>query len=108
MLRHPPRASYPQGNTGSTPRDAVIRSLPRPTGHYGRKSRMDTLELELRQVLPKTEINRRGFAVTALATGFALAVSPVGAQTITTGTENRSGQDTFVIPLIFQYVSSKN
>lgn len=45
---------------------------------------MDTLELELRQVLPKTEINRRGFAVTALATGFALAVSPVGAQTITT------------------------
>ncbi len=45
---------------------------------------LDTLELELRQVLPKTDINRRGFAVTALATGFALAVKPVGAQTITT------------------------
>src|SRR5688572_8015646 len=47
---------------------------------------MDTLELEIRQVLPKTDINRRGFAVTALATGFALAVRPVGAQTITTDT----------------------
>lgn len=45
---------------------------------------MDMLERELRQVLPKTEIDRRGFAVAALATGFALAVKPVGAQTITT------------------------
>lgn len=47
---------------------------------------MDTLERELRQVLPKADISRRGFAVTTLATGFAMAVTPVGAQTITTDT----------------------
>ncbi|MGE4064945.1 MAG: dienelactone hydrolase family protein [Rhodospirillaceae bacterium] len=48
---------------------------------------MDTLDLELRQVLPKAELGRRGFAVSALATGFALAVRPAGAQTITTDTK---------------------
>jgi len=47
---------------------------------------MDTLDQEIRQVFPQPEINRRGFAVAALATGFALAVRPVGAQTITTDT----------------------
>jgi carboxymethylenebutenolidase len=35
-------------------------------------------------LLPKTEFTRREFVVTSLAAGFALAVEPVGAQTITT------------------------
>lgn len=35
----------------------------------------------------KTTLTRREFVVTTLATGFALAVQPVSAQTITTGTE---------------------
>lgn len=39
---------------------------------------------ELRGLLPKTEFTRREFVMTALATGFALAVRPVSAQTITT------------------------
>src|SRR5215510_1917732 len=38
-------------------------------------------------LLPKTDFTRRGFVVTTLASGFALAVQPVTAQTITTGTE---------------------
>jgi carboxymethylenebutenolidase len=37
--------------------------------------------------LPKTEFNRREFVVTTLAAGFALAVQPVSAQTITTDTQ---------------------
>lgn len=42
---------------------------------------------ELLSLLPKSEFTRRGFVVTTLATGFALAVQPVTAQTITTDTE---------------------
>lgn len=38
----------------------------------------------LRDLLPKTGFTRREFVVTALAAGFALAVRPVSAQTITT------------------------
>jgi len=37
-------------------------------------------------LLPKVDFNRRGFVVTTLASGFALAVRPVSAQTITTDT----------------------
>src|SRR5919197_3401135 len=37
-------------------------------------------------LLPE-EVTRRGFIVTSLAAGFALAVQPVAAQTITTDTE---------------------
>ncbi len=43
--------------------------------------REDTVSL-----LPKTEFTRREFVVTSLAAGFALAVQPVAAQTITTDT----------------------
>jgi carboxymethylenebutenolidase len=39
-----------------------------------------------RNVLPKTNFTRREFVVTALAAGFALAVRPVSAQTVTTDT----------------------
>jgi carboxymethylenebutenolidase len=42
---------------------------------------------ELLSLLPKAELTRRGFVVTTLATGFALAVQPVMAETITTDTE---------------------
>jgi carboxymethylenebutenolidase len=39
---------------------------------------------DLRSLLPETECSRRQFVVTALSAGFALAVQPVTAQTITT------------------------
>ena len=41
---------------------------------------------DLTRLTPKTEFTRREFVVTTLATGFALAVQPVSAQTITTDT----------------------
>jgi carboxymethylenebutenolidase len=45
------------------------------------------MENELRSLSPKTEFTRREFIVTTLAAGFALAVRPVSAQTITTDTK---------------------
>lgn len=42
---------------------------------------------DLLSLLPKTDFTRRGFVVTTLATGFALAVQPVSAETITTDAE---------------------
>ena len=42
---------------------------------------------ELLSLLPKPDLTRREFVVTTLAAGFALAVQPVSAQTITTDTE---------------------
>src|SRR5262245_22982305 len=44
------------------------------------------MEEEVRSLLPKTTFTRREFVMTALAAGFALAVRPVSAQTITTDT----------------------
>jgi carboxymethylenebutenolidase len=41
---------------------------------------------DLLSLLPSVEFTRRGFVVSSLATGFALAVQPVSAQTITTDT----------------------
>jgi carboxymethylenebutenolidase len=43
-----------------------------------------TMHEDLLSLLPKTEFTRREFVVTTLATGFALSVQPVSAQTITT------------------------
>jgi len=48
---------------------------------------MSILEQELASQHPRVEVNRRGFIVTALATGFAAAVQPVSAQTITTDSD---------------------
>src|SRR5882724_6737450 len=42
------------------------------------------MDEEVRSLLLKTEFTRREFVMTALAAGFALAVRPVSAQTITT------------------------
>lgn len=42
---------------------------------------------DLLSLLPKSDFTRRGFVVTTLASGFALAVQPVSAQTITTSAE---------------------
>jgi carboxymethylenebutenolidase len=42
---------------------------------------------EIINFLPKTDFTRRGFVMTTLATGFALAVQPVSAETITTSAE---------------------
>lgn len=42
---------------------------------------------DLRSFLPKSDFTRRDFVVTTLATGFALAVQPVAADTITTDTK---------------------
>jgi len=39
---------------------------------------------ELRSLLPRVDFTRRGFVVTTLAAGFALATQPVTAETITT------------------------
>ncbi len=47
----------------------------------------DALRTEIQSLLPRTEISRREAIVTTLATGFALAVSPAGAGTITTSSE---------------------
>lgn len=44
---------------------------------------MDTIEA-LQGLLPRSQWSRRGFVMTSLATGFALSVQPVSAQTITT------------------------
>ncbi len=44
------------------------------------------MDEELRSLMPRTEFTRREFVMTALAAGFALAVRPVSAQTITTDT----------------------
>jgi carboxymethylenebutenolidase len=48
---------------------------------------MDTLDQELLSHHPAQALKRRGFIMTALGSGFALAVSPVGAQTITTDSD---------------------
>ena len=45
---------------------------------------MTLLEQEVASQLPKASFTRRGFVVTALGSGFAAAVMPVSAQTITT------------------------
>src|SRR5438093_10931536 len=42
------------------------------------------MDEEVRGLLPKTTFTRREFVITTLAAGFALAVRPVSAQTITT------------------------
>lgn len=42
---------------------------------------------DLKSLLPKLELNRREFVVTSLISGFALAVQPVTADTITTDTK---------------------
>ncbi|MBO0737524.1 MAG: dienelactone hydrolase family protein [Alphaproteobacteria bacterium] len=47
---------------------------------------MDALESGLGELLPRTAWTRRGFIVTSLASGFALSVQPVSAETITTDT----------------------
>ena len=45
---------------------------------------MSVLDQEINSQLPKASFTRRGFVVTALGSGFAAAVMPVGAQTIAT------------------------
>ena len=42
---------------------------------------------EIVNFVAQSEFTRRGFVVTSLATGFALAVQPVSAETITTCAE---------------------
>jgi carboxymethylenebutenolidase len=45
------------------------------------------MDAELKSLLPEIPFSRRAFVVTSLAAGFALAVQPVSAQTITTDTK---------------------
>jgi carboxymethylenebutenolidase len=45
---------------------------------------MDRSDDHLKSLLPETDFSRRTFVVTSLAAGFALAVQPVSAETITT------------------------
>ncbi|MFO1322860.1 MAG: dienelactone hydrolase family protein [Burkholderiales bacterium] len=46
-----------------------------------------SLELELKSLLGERDVNRRAFVVTSLGAGFAMAVMPVTAQTITTSAD---------------------
>src|SRR5262249_49446260 len=63
---------------------AVI-SLPRLLARGGRTA-MDGLESQVKSLTPLTDFSRRGFMLTSLTAGFALAVQPVSAETITTDT----------------------
>src|SRR6516164_9392965 len=45
---------------------------------------MDGLDLHLQSLMPKTEFSRRGFVMTGLTAGFALAVQPMMAQSVIT------------------------
>ncbi len=45
---------------------------------------MDTLDAHLSTLVATTDFSRRGFVMTSLASGFALAVQPVMAQTVIT------------------------
>ena len=47
---------------------------------------MDGLESQVKSLRPITDFSRRGFMLTSLTAGFALAVQPVSAETITTDT----------------------
>jgi carboxymethylenebutenolidase len=49
---------------------------------------MDGRDSHLKSLLPATEFSRRGFVMTSLTTGFALAVRPVMAQTVITTDTN--------------------
>ncbi len=45
------------------------------------------MAVDLTSLAPNYDVTRRGFVVTSLAAGFALAVRPVSAETITTDTQ---------------------
>jgi carboxymethylenebutenolidase len=45
-------------------------------------------DMHIRSLVPPTDVSRRGFVVTSLASGFALAVQPVCAQTVITTDAN--------------------
>ena len=47
---------------------------------------MDAVDGELEGFVARSQWTRRGFVMTSLATGFALSVQPVSAETITTDT----------------------
>jgi carboxymethylenebutenolidase len=47
----------------------------------------DVAESQLKSLTPITDFSRRGFVVTSLTAGFALAVQPVSAETITTDSD---------------------
>jgi len=49
---------------------------------------MDSLESQIKSLVAKTDFSRRGFVVTSLASGFALAAHPVMAQTVITTDSN--------------------
>ena len=54
---------------------------------------------DLRSLLPRLDFTRREFTMTTLAAGFALAVRPVSAQTITTDTQGlEAGEVTIAVP----------
>src|SRR5262249_46150318 len=54
----------------------------------GRAEAMDKFDPDIASLAAQTDFSRRGFVVTSLATGFALAVQPVTAQTVITTDTN--------------------
>ncbi len=80
----------PRGGPGSrpsrTPRGGP-QGCSQPNKHSIDPGETPTMHDDLLSLLPKTDLTRRGFVVTSLAAGFALAAQPVSAQTITTDTQ---------------------
>ncbi len=60
---------------------------------------MDKFDSDIASLAPKTDFSRRGFVVTSLATGFALAVQPVTAQTVITTDTNGLSAGEVKIPV---------
>jgi hypothetical protein len=54
---------------------------------------------DLLSLLPKTDLTRRGFVMTSLAAGFALAAQPISAQTITTDTKGLEAGEVIAVHL---------
>src|SRR6185295_15471187 len=57
------------------------------TAVHSPRNRNNLMHPDALSLLPQTDWTRRGFVVTTLASGFALAVRPVSAQTISTSSE---------------------
>ena len=59
---------------------------------------MEIDELELQGLVPQSRWSRRGFVMTSLATGFALSVQPIAAQTVITTDTNGLTADEVKVP----------
>jgi carboxymethylenebutenolidase len=84
-VARPPTAVKLRDDTSLFPAPLVVRAgaWRLETDSQGARSMHD----DLPSLMPNVDLTRRGFVVSSLAAGFALAVQPVSAQTITTDTK---------------------